>query len=286
MTAEDYNAKSMKRYGWGPSRFGLEPDASIEDITEAVADFQRESGLTPDGKVGPMTWRRMEAEREFGASESYPSSLGFIQVSGSPIPVDFKAQMCSSNSPYSLVGQGGHSRRKNPPTQVVWHWDACLNAETCYKILQRRKISSHGVIDNDGTFYQMLDFADHTGWHSGDSKVNRRSIGIDISNAVYLKYNKYYEKRWGPRPVIKAEVHGHEYELLGYYDAQIRTAAKLSAFIAKHFSIDLVTPDSNTVIGKPHLYRGHLAHYHVKRTKWDVAGFPFDDVLGYTEPLE
>ncbi len=279
MTADDYNKKSMKRYGWGPTLLGLAPDAPIAEITDAIVEYQVASGLDADGKVGPMTWRRLQADREFTEAESYPTSLGFIQVSGRPIPVDFKARMCGSNSPYSLVGKGGHSRRKTQPTQVVWHWDACLNAETCFKILQRRKISSHGVIDNDGTFYQFLDFADHTGWHAGDGKVNRRSIGIDISNAVYPKYNPYYTKRWGPRPVIKAMVHGREHTLLGYYEAQIRTARNLANFIDKHFAIPLESPGEKTVIHKPHLYKGHIAHYHIKTTKWDVAGFPFDEVL-------
>ena len=84
MHANDYNVKSMKRYGWGPHDLGLEPDATIDAITAAVLDYQLESGLDPDGKVGPMTWRRLEADREFKASESYPTSLGFIQVAGRP----------------------------------------------------------------------------------------------------------------------------------------------------------------------------------------------------------
>ena len=88
-----------------------------------------------------------------------------------------------------------------------------------------------------------------------ETVVNRRSIGIDISNAVYPKYQKYYEKRWGREPEIKAVVHGREYELLGYYDAQIGTAASFRIY-SKALRYWLVTPDSTTVISKPHLYKG------------------------------
>lgn len=278
---EEYNAKSMEKYGWSRECVDLPPDATMTDVTEAVVEFQKEHDLDPDGLVGPMTWRRIQAANELRLHEKYPDAKGFVLVGGKPIPVDFPAKMCSPSSAYSLIGLGGHSTRSpdKQPTQVVWHWDVAVSAASCHRILKRRKLSTHGAIDNDGTFVQFLDFALHVGWHAGTRLVNKRSIGIDLSNAVYTKFNLYYKRGWGPRPVIKATVHGREHTLLGYYDAQLRTAGRVAALVNDLFDIPLVSPDTTTIIENPEDYAGHIAHYHITKRKWDVAGFPFKDVL-------
>ena len=279
MTAEEYNTKTMQDYGWTRHHVGLDEQATMAEIVASVKRFQTSQGLEVDGKVGPVTWRRLETFNKYKSTEEYPDALGFILVGGIPRPVDFISHMCDEDAPLSLVGKGGHSSRTHPPSSVVWHWDAALSAESCYRILKKRGLTTHGVIDNDGTFYQFLDFETHVGWHAGHREVNKRSIGVDVSNAVYTKYQSYYERRWGPRPVINATTNGRDHTLLGYYDAQIETAKKLANFINKHLNIPLVTPDAAAVIDSPGKYDGHIAHYHITAKKWDVAGFPFSYVL-------
>lgn len=279
MSAAEYNNRTMDEFGWGPEHLGLTGAAPMEQIIAAVVEFQLKNGLDADGKVGPMTWGRLQAAYEFKKIEEYPDAKGFVLVEGLVKPVDFKATICSPESPYSLIGAGGHSNRTAPPTQVVWHWDAALSGDSCYKILKKRGLTYHGVIDNDGTFIQFLDLSKHVAWHAGHRGVNRRSIGVSLSNAVYTKYQSYYERRWGPRPVIEAEVHGKDHTLLGYYDAQIETATKLIRFINEVFSIPFSSPDITTVMEDPEDYEGHLAHYHITKRKWDVAGFPFKTIL-------
>lgn len=275
---EEYNARTMEKYGWSRNHLRLPKEASMVEVTEAVKVFQEEHGLEEDGKVGPMTWRRLEVRAQFDSMNDSVTK-GHVLVGGRPVPVDFKAEICSHDAPFSLIGKGGHSTRTSDPSLVVWHWDAALSASSCYRILKKRKISSHGAIDNDGTFYQFLDLAKHVGWHAGDRLVNKRSIGIDLSNAVYTKYQSYYERGWGARPVINAQVHGRGHTLLGYYDAQLATAGRLAAFVNEHFDIPLLSPDSTTIIKEPENYNGHIAHFHITKNKWDVAGFPFKDVL-------
>ena len=278
-----YNRRALEKYGWTPWHLSLDKDATDQQIYDKILEFQFDCiDLVNDGLLGPMTHRRMETFSFFNESNSYPTSVGFVLIGGSPVPVDFKTKMPSSGSSFSLIGAGGHGMRPegSSPTSVVWHWDAALNGASCHRILKKRKVSSHGVIDNDGTFIQFLDFKEHVGWHAGNSKVNKASIGIDISNAVYTKYNSWYKKHQGKeRPIIEAEVHGHDYQLLGYYEEQIETARRLSILIKDQFQIPLKHPHSNTVIESPDSYNGHLAHFHIKKTKWDVAGFPFDRVL-------
>ena len=69
MSAERYNKKSMSKYGGGPADVGLPPNATLEEITSAVIDFQNEMGLSADGKVGPVTHRRILADRELNREQ-------------------------------------------------------------------------------------------------------------------------------------------------------------------------------------------------------------------------
>jgi hypothetical protein len=287
MTPEAFNKRSMRKYDWGRGDIGLPEGASWEAVTERVKRIQRgwnaDGGdrLKVDGKIGRVSIRRLNADKALVEDDS----KGKLLIGGSIVPVDFNAVMVSPNSEYSLIGHHDYKPRTHMPSQVIWHWDATTSAKTCHRILSKRGVSSHGCIDNDGTFYQFLDLENTSAWHAGNSRVNRASIGIDISNAVYTKYNPYYEKRWGARPVINATVNGHTYELLGYYGAQLRTARALAAFLNEHMDIPLDTPEKARTFSRPHEYRGHLAHYHVKKTKWDVAGWDFDYMLGKTDEI-
>jgi hypothetical protein len=279
MRPEEYNARTMERFGWGREHLGLPEDSSMEEIVEAVIDFQTDQDLVPDGKVGPNTWRRLQAHAEHLVYEKYPDAEGFILSGGILKPVDFKSIPCSAGSAFSLIGEGGHSSRSTKPTQVVWHWDAALSSESCYKILKKRGLSCHGGIDNDGTFIQYLDFETHVGWHAGNRRVNKCSIGFEVSDAVYLKYQDYYERRWGKRPVWTAKVHNSTPTFLGFYESQIKTCIGLSKFINEEFGVPLEHPNKSTTIESPWDFAGHIAHYHITTNKWDVAGFPFDRVM-------
>ena len=276
MTPEEYNEESQDRFGWSSEDFGLSEDAEDSEIVEAVIAFQHSRGLTPDGKVGPMTWGRLQTHLEY--TKSTASGEWSILSNGSYVEVDFPCIPAAEGSTYSLIGEGGYSKRRAPIYQVVWHWDAALSAKSAHKILLKRNLAYHGVIDNDGTFVQFLDFGKHAAWHAGRG-FNTHSIGISISNAVYKKYQDYYTKRWGARPEIEASVHGRMQELLGYYPAQIETATKLAAFIEKEYGVELVTPDTDTVFDNSKLYEGHIAHYHCTKKKWDVAGFPLQQIM-------
>jgi hypothetical protein len=279
MTAEEYNIRSMVNFGWTRESLGLPGDATFSDITDFITDFQKSQGLGADGMCGPNTWRRLQTYIEHLVYKSNPEAKGFILSGGVLKPVPFKSIPCSPGSAYSLIGEGGHSERSKDPTQVVWHWDAALSSESCYRILRERKLSCHGGIDNDGTFFQYLDFGDHIGWHAGNRRVNRRSIGFEISNAVYLDYQKYYARRWGDRPILSAEVHGKYNTFLGFYESQIQTCVSLSSFIYKEFGIPLEHPDNTSIISDPWDFEGHIAHHHITEDKWDVAGFPWDRVM-------
>lgn len=282
MTPIAWNAVSMRKYGWNRFHIGLPPTATDQDIVERVKEIQREHNILVDGKVGSVTYRRIQADREMAVEDSQ-SARGSLLVGGVPKSTTFHAVCVGPHSKWSLIKESDYTPRDKNPTQVVWHWDASLSAKSCHRILAARDVSSHGCIDNDGTFYQFLDLKHHAAWHAGHRAVNRASIGIDISNAVSLKYQKHYQRKHGKRPVIKATVNGHEYTLLGYYQSQLDRVRDLAKFFEEEFGIPRVWPGHHNTIANPEDFKGHLAHYHVKKTKWDTAGLPFDYVLGKTD---
>ena len=61
MDKDFYNKSSSDSLGWSPLWFGCK--YFDEDLVKAVRKWQRENGLTGDGLVGPMTYRRIWTDR-------------------------------------------------------------------------------------------------------------------------------------------------------------------------------------------------------------------------------
>ena len=165
----------------------------------------------------------------------------------------------------------------------VTHWDVCLNSRTCYKILQKRGISIHFAIDNDGTIYQFLDMND-IGWHASSRTINRKAVGVEISNAYYPKYQNWYKKNgFGERPLVEgATVHGKPMKpFMEFYDVQKQALKALMEAVHSALDIPLDTPEGDTVSrevtsGK---FKGFINHYNVTKKKIDCAGLDLEKLL-------
>ena len=165
----------------------------------------------------------------------------------------------------------------------VVHWDVCLSSESCFKILEKRGLSVHFLIDNDGTIFQIMDCND-IGFHAGNRKVNNASIGVEISNAYYPKYQRIYEKRgFGKRPVLNGvKVHGEELEpFLGFYPVQLEALKALSSALSRAYGIPLVAPKEEGVSleARTAKFNGVVNHYHLTKRKIDCAGLRLDKLF-------
>ena len=280
-----YNKKSSKKYGWHPSWLNGHQCASANaleiaefnnHLIDAIKYFQKLHGLDIDGKVGPITFRRLLSERDLQESENY------IIVNGEQIDIDWdaKVDLMPGNCYKSW-------RKQRSPKMIVTHWDATTSAEKCKRVLQARKISTHFCIDNDGIIYQYVD-TNNIAWHAGG--VNKYSIGIDFSNAYYLKYNDYYVKKgFNKRPICKdSRVHGIKLRPhLGYYPVQIEAYKKLVSVLCREYDIPIQTPminkrteDANVVPeARKGKYEGIVCHYHVSRNKIDCAGLNLKSII-------
>ena len=274
-----YNKKSSKKYGWHPSWFsahslaGLFPPKEANDFNQQLIEnikyFQMVHNLQVDGKVGPITFRRLLSARDLQKSNNY------IVANGTKVDIDWdvKVDLMPSNCYRTW-------RSERRPKMIVTHWDATTSAERCKRVLQARKISTHFCIDNDGVIYQYVD-TNNAAWHAGG--VNNYSIGVDFSNAYYLKYNDYYYKKgFNERPICgNSKVHGVRLKPhLGYYPVQIEAYKKLLKVLCEHYDIPIQTPMINDTTAATGVvkeavrkkYEGIICHYHVSRNKIDCAG--------------
>ena len=226
--------------------------------------------------VGPVTFRRLLSSRDLQKSKNY------IVVDGKKVNIDWDTKI-------DLMPKNCYKtqRGKRKPNMIVTHWDATTSAERCKRVLQARKISTHFCIDNDGVIYQYVD-TNNVAWHAGG--VNKYSIGIDFSNAYYLKYNDYYLKKgFNKRPICKdSRVHGVKLRHhLGYYPVQIEAYKKLVKLLCNHYDIPIETPMINNKVAntgvqsdaKRGKFNGIVCHYHVSRNKIDCAGLDLKAIV-------
>jgi len=271
-----YNKRSAKKYGWHPSWF----DKNLTDLNSELIDcikmFQVFHGLGTDGMVGPATFRRILSTRDLEKPENY------VLIDGRRVEIDWdvKVDLMPKNCFRTWRG-------KRDPKMVVTHWDATTSAEKCKRVLQARNISTHFCIDNDGIIYQYVD-TNNAAWHAGG--VNNYSIGIDFSNAYYLKYNDYYVKKgFGKRPVCTdSVVHGIKLRPhLGFYPVQVEAYKRLIKVLCGQYDIPVQTPmideqTANTGVVREAVqkkYKGVICHYHVSRNKIDCAGLDLKTII-------
>ena len=283
-----YNLNSSRRYGWKPDWFGA--DDFDEKLIEKIIEFQRNLGITADGLCGPSTYRRIFTDREANI-EDYEPTGEHIVYNGEFFPIEWD-KVVTWDEPGGLrMNKGTYTdysgKEPRAVTQFVNHWDVCLSSKSCASVLNKRKVSVHFCIDNDGTIYQLLDMQ-HRAWHAGNSTVNTKSVGVEISNAFYPKYQDWYTKRFGPRPVITdAVVHGRTLEThLGFYPVQLDAAKALWKAVSLACKVPLVAPMTSEGLDTGvnyDVYKGRFSgffnHYNVTANKIDCAGLDLANML-------
>jgi len=296
-----YNESSGTKLGWDPTWFG---EKYFDDkLTRAIKKWQKEKGLTADGLCGPATFRRLWTERQADIDDHKPTDLhysNYIVYQGSFTPIGWdKVVLWSEQGGLETPAGNYYSYSGRPKRNIrlfVNHWDVCLSSRSCQRVLDKRGASVHFLIDNDGTIYQTLDMQ-HGAWHAGSERVNRASVGVEISNAYYTKYQSWYENNgFGERPLVKdAWVHGRKLgEFMDFYPVQIRALKALWAAIHKATEIPYESPQNqfgstSTKYEQDVKYgnfSGFIGHYHVSKNKIDCAGLDIKALLQETVDQE
>jgi len=287
-----YNESSSAKLGWEPEWFGC--DEFDEDLVEAIKHFQKKNGMSVDGLCGPGTFRVLYNERMEDIEEFRPAkaSVGekFIICNGDYFPIDWpKVKLFFEADGLKLTkGLRKHVGERNP-SFFVCHWDVCLSSKTCHRVLEKRGISVHFAIDNDGTIYQFMDMND-VAYHAGGRTWNNKSIGVEIANAYYPKYQGWYKKNGlGERPLVEgAKVHGKTLDpFMDFYPEQYEALKALMKAVHKATGIPLKAPldrsgNTNTTVSKKAAdgrFEGFVSHYHLKRGKIDCANLDLKTIL-------
>ena len=282
-----YNESSAANLGWEPSWFG---EKYFDDkLVRAIKKWQKARGLESDGLCGPMTYRRLWTERQSDIDAYKPEEpqySNYIVYNGEFHPIEWD-KMVLWSEPGGLAAKKGTyydytGRPKRSVRYFVNHWDVCLSSHSCQKVLDKRGISVHFLIDNDGTIYQTADMQ-HGCWHGGSERANRASVGVEISNAYYLKYQDWYKKNgFGERPVIEdAWVHATKLDpFTGFYPVQLRALKAL--WRAVHGATEIPYEAPLGQFGKTSTryeqdvkygnFSGFVSHYHISKNKIDCAG--------------
>ena len=294
-----YNQASQTKLEWESNWFGYRHND--EELIDHIKKWQKSNGLTADGLVGPMTYRRIWTERQSNIDNYKPPKRkykddNFIVHNSKFIPIEWDKVILWSEDggfkmrPGTYTDYSGKEDRN--PTMLVNHWDVCLSSEHCARVLNKRGISIHFCIDNDGTIYQLLD-TQHKTWHAGiNSGVggNPKGIGVEISNAYYLKYQGWDVKNGvGERPIQEhGYVHGKTLDpFLDFYPIQIDALKALWKAIHIGLDIPLEYPKNSsghieTGVHKDcerGKFHGFCNHYNFIKSKKDCAGLDLPNLL-------
>lgn len=124
---------------------------------------------------------------------------------------------------------------------IVLHHDACLSAAACLKLMRARRppnrVSTHFVIDNDGSIVQLADPLLWRAWSACEHDSGR--IAIDLSNACDLIYATRYTPR---RPVLEQVIHGAKVLWLAPYPVQVDSLAALVRLLCRVVGIPAAVP--------------------------------------------
>tara|TARA_R100001440_G_scaffold18073_2_gene30446 strand:+ start:5664 stop:6488 length:825 start_codon:yes stop_codon:yes gene_type:complete len=264
-----YNENSAKKYNWFPEWFDCFDFG--EELTDSISRFQKRIGLKPDGLCGPVTIKAKYSER----MKQIPIGNNLI-FGGNLIPIEWDKVVSFVDFPSWKANHIG-DRIGQPKRDIklfVNHWDAALSSRDCHSILERRGLSCHLYINNDGTIINTCDLQNVT-YHAGGRRWNETSIGVEISNAYYLRYqSKYESKGFGTRPIVRSQVHGKQLPPhLGFYPVQLEALKKL--FDAVHgLGIPKQTPQVETIYepAQNGEYSGFIHHFHLSKNKIDCSG--------------
>jgi hypothetical protein len=277
-----YNEMSSERLGWSPEWLGH--SLFDEELISRIEKFQREHNLTVDGLVGPNTYRRLYTE--YLAFQD--NNRKYIICNKRPVIINWHKVITLDDIDNAYEAPPKTYKSSNltrSPRQFICHWDATLSSKRCFDILQKRGLSVHFMIDNDGTIIQSAD-TNHICWHAKPN--NDISIGVEISNAVYPKYQSYYERNgFGKRPVhenVKINNWKLPHSLLGFYSVQLNALTALIDAITRYYdTIPLQTPEDYYNVSLPEskrrTYSGVISHYHINEKKIDCANLNLERII-------
>lgn len=290
---ELYNKALATELGWQPDWFILDHDKFDRKLTNAIKNFQKQRRLAADGVCGPNTFlfinTEIEAYEELEDIGWITNDSDVLWWKDQAIKIDWPSDKVHTfkdiGFPYPISEGLTKNSRKRKIKSFVTHWDVCLNSMSCAKVLKKRNVSVHFMIDNDGTIIQLHDINDSC-WHAGNRNVNKNSIGVEVSNAYYLKYQNWYKKNVGEERPIMSDALAQNSKLgdfTWFYPIQIEALKALYMALHEGCGIPLEAPSTqwayDKLAGSGKFY-GFMNHFHCNKRKIDCGGLDIEKIMG------
>ena len=129
--------------------------------------------------------------------------------------------------------------------QVILHTDMTSDSRGCFNVLVNRGLSTHFMIDWDGTIYQGLDVIVEA-YHAGEA--NKGSVGVDMNNLLrnlvrepsapahppkHARISEMLRPEFRRPGSRRARINGGEVRNYGYTDAQYQALIALMKVLVK-----------------------------------------------------
>jgi N-acetyl-anhydromuramyl-L-alanine amidase AmpD len=175
--------------------------------------------------------------------------------------------------------------------QVVIHHDATFHSAACFGVLCARNLSTHFMINWDGSLIQGADVFWST-YHARGR--NNFSIGIDMNNVAVPEGHSIQRSDplfggvvdYAIREVVEGRINRSLKESFVYTEAQYTTLCAVLRTLHEVLEIPLIYPqdDSGGVLRRlmrePDTFRGFFGHWHCQAGKWDPGpGFSWETVM-------
>lgn len=253
------------------------PDPSSPGFDQAIKTLQAELGLKPDGECGPKTISAIAA-RKYSQCKAHDPQGSYLVIG--PHVVKMRTKVITwLDEGHEDLAKTRTSTRSMQLTLGVVHYDVTNSSSSTQKVLLKRALSTHFLIDADGTLYQCHDPITKVCFHAGNT-TNPRALGVDLNSPALRKY----ERGARPRPEVQTEVHGRTLAMLDYWPEQISALIELMEAMSLYGGLPWQCPrDAKSQPIKAALpqwldHQGWLGHYHITKRKIDPAPLDWDQV--------
>ncbi len=188
-------------------------------------------------------------------------------------------------------------------SQLVLHFDGCVNSRSCFKSMHNRPrpsgegcgLSAHFMIDADGTIYQTLDLVERA-YHA--EEANSGSIGVEICNRGRVDRSEWPKlpPDYRTRATKHVVINGEDHEAYEFRPEQYQAIVALTRTLLRLFPrIRPVIPEENgqpimDTLADPLSFAGIMGHLHIERKKWDPGALDWDRILralnGFELPVQ
>jgi N-acetyl-anhydromuramyl-L-alanine amidase AmpD len=190
-------------------------------------------------------------------------------------------------------------------SQLVLHFDGCVNSRSCFKSMHNRSrpsgagcgLSAHFMIDADGTIYQTLDLVERA-FHA--EEANSGSVGVEICNRGRVDRSEWPKlpAEYRTRPTRTVTINGSAHEAYDFRPEQYDSIVALTRTLLRIFPrIKPVIPERDgqpimDTLEDPLAFAGILGHLHVdlQKQKWDPGALDWRRLLralnGFEFPVQ